>query len=108
MPRRIKKVYFDLPNYVKPKEVTKAFKLMHDRKAFFKRLDEATRGTTKQGIKDELAVHEEELIILMKIITPKNCAWSITEARAADKTFYLMNIYEEVYDELSAEAQDAI
>lgn len=30
--KRILRVYYDLPHYIKPKEVSKIFKLMHNRR----------------------------------------------------------------------------
>lgn len=104
--RRIWRVYYDLPNYIVPKEVKKAFRHMDNRKNYFHRIETAFRDSTKESIRNELKVFDADLELLMDVITPKKCTWGIAKHATSEETFWVMTIFEYVNDSIFTKGQD--
>lgn len=104
--KRIVKVYYDKPNYIKPKEVTKAFSLYDKRNDLRKQLNSTTSKTGKIDLKGEIAEIGEELRMVMNVITPGKLTWGLAEHTDQDSSFSVITITEKVEDELSFKSQD--
>lgn len=104
--KRIWRVYYDLPNFIKPKEVEKAFRMMSERAKFFPRIEAAFKESTKQSIRDELKVFDADLELIMNVICPNDCNWGIAKHTTDGKKFWVMTITEKVQDSIFDKGQD--
>lgn len=104
--KRIVKVYFDLPHYVKPKEVGKIFRLMDKRREKLREIEDAFRETTKEHLRNEFVLFEGEFNQLLNLVTPKHCNWNVTAMTTSSEKCWMLVITEPVNDELNFKGQD--
>jgi hypothetical protein len=104
--KRIVRVYYDLDNYVKPKEVSKVFNMMdkRDRLIMDKR---AARGKNNIArLDDQLTLINADLEMICKVISPKDCVWGVNRHNASGKDFWVLTITEIVTDSMHKGGQD--
>ena len=105
MTKKIWRVYYDLPNYVNPKEVTKIFKLMRQRDSLMDREEGTISQKRKDEIQNELLPINEDLKMLLNVISPKESNWSVIKHKANGKEFFVITITEPVQASLHTEGQ---
>jgi hypothetical protein len=104
--KRIARVYYDLDNYVKPKEVSKIFKLMNKR-AKLMREKQTTLGKNNLALLDDkLTLANADLEMICNVITPKNCTWGVNKHNANSKEFWVLTITENVTELMHKGGQD--
>lgn len=110
--KRILKVYYDLPNYLNPKEVVKVFKLMEERGKLMNQIHVAIRSDKKADLQDKLDAVESGLKMIANVITPKGANWGVATHEAIVgkhnnlTKFLVLTITEPVTESIFDKGQD--
>ena len=98
MTRRILKVYYDKPSYVVPKDIQKIFTLHQ----LFLDLQTDFRNSTSKADKMKIEIEQEEnkndLLMMLKLVTPKDANWSMDIHTVDKDKFCVLTITEEIHD----------
>jgi hypothetical protein len=110
--KRILRVYYDLPHYMKPKEVSKVFKLMKERADLLERKEWAFGKKESERIADRLTLVGNDLELICNVIAPKGANWTIKRHTAAVgkdnilTKFFVLTITEPVVESIFDKGQD--
>lgn len=102
--RRIHRVYYDLPNYIKPVEVIKIFKLMNQRNELNIKINGSRK--TKDADVVKLAEINADLALVLEVISPNGLTYLVSEHRSNGKNFWVLTLYSLVTESLFDKGQD--
>ncbi len=103
--KRIWRVYFDLPDYIVPKEVSKVFRLMKKRQKLMERIETAWKKE-KAKLEVELAEVNSDIDLTMNVVSPKGANWKIRSHNAGNGAFFVIEITEPVQESIFDKGQD--
>lgn len=104
--KRIFRVYYDLPDYIVPKEVAKIFRLMTKRRELMIKINNTMRDVKKAPLEVELSEVDSDIEMVAEVITPKHCNWMVKEHETSDAAFWVLTLTEPVEESLLKGGQD--
>ena len=106
--KRILRVYFDLPNFVQPKEVGKVFSMFRERSKLKKEQELFNNKRRKNEIVTELFEINTDIGMLLDVITPTDSNYSVQWHTSLGKEFAVLTITEDVQDVMPTKGQDEL